>query len=1027
MRTWLLLMVLLCNCLPGLGQPGTSYIFRHLSQRDGLLHNSVFSITQDADGYMWIGTANGLQRYDGIRFTNFQKGIRTLSAGAAPANIFTDKKGNVWFTCRDLVKLNKASNTIQCFTADAIQQDKSFSFTEYKDENACSWFVGNYGFYTRGTGANCIQAKGTLVPNNTAQTGNPVIQGLDGEIWLCNEFNRLLDRRKHQVFSVHYNPYHHPLLDFFKQTTVDKSLSFLMPDKKGNYWLATWDGRIVFFDKATGRSNFYTVSAIKSINGFPLKASATMIVTCLFQDSRGTIWAGTNNAGLLRFDNEKQAFSVVAAKDVSGYGVDYNFSFHCITEDMEGNLWLGTDKGISIFHPYRQYFKTISAQNGGPDASPNFEITSATGLSNGDMLVTTWGGGFCIFDSMYHRKTVVQPAGPYQYAMTWSALQVSSDTILIGAQHGYLYNYQPGRNTWTITRPPELMNSTIRCLAADNTGNIFMGLHNGHIVKWNGLSGVYLKNVASAKQAPVLNLLVQQQKIFAATENGLLVIDAASMRQEGRFIPVSNGVDSIRKLHGLAVLNDSIVLLGADNAGIFLFNIKTRIFLREPALALLEQQSVFAVRLAPDSSVWFTTDYALYHYLPITKKLVKLKPEQGRINAAFSQCNFSVTPSGKWLTSTEKEMVSFSPGGEAFTQATVREILLTGIKVMDQNLSIDSFATNRQVSLSHRQNFITFYFSDLSYNSIKEHVYYHRLTGVDKDWVQSGEDGMANYTNLPPGDYVFELKNDTAGDGNIVQWNISISAPFYATGWFKALTIILVAASIFWLIRKRIRTIRQQSELKHRIAEAEVSALRAQMNPHFIFNCLSAIDNMIETDQKDKATTYLNRFARLIRSVLESSKKSLVPLHSDMETLNLYLELEQFRCDNRFTYTVTADPQILNSDYKVPPLVVQPFVENAIHHGLLNLETAGGHLDVSLEQKENQLLYRIKDNGVGRLVAAELKHPAQKKHTSYGMEITEERIRMFNKDQVQQPVVITDLYHGNQPAGTLVEVFLKID
>jgi len=434
---------------------------------------------------------------------------------------------------------------------------------------------------------------------------------------------------------------------------------------------------------------------------------------------------------------------------------------------------------------------------------------------------------------------------------------------------------------------------------------------------------------------------------------------------------------------------------------------------------------VYAIQSSADGAIWFTTDYSVYRYLPMGERLWKLKPEAGILNAAFSQCSFRTTAAGRWLTATEKEVLLFNPQPAALAEAVAPQVSLTGLLVLDQDLPVDSLPADHHISLDHRQNSINFYFSDFLFNSVRDHVFYHRLTGIDKDWVNSGKEGIASYTNLSPGKYLFEVKGEAAADAPVTSWYITIHAPFYATWWFLGVLGLTLAAFIIFLIRRRIDVIKKESVLQQRIAEAEVSALRAQMNPHFIFNCLSAIDNMIETDQKEKATMYLNRFGRLIRSVLDSSKKTLVPLESDIETLKLYLQLEKFRCDDRFTYQLTVDPALLAGDYKVPPLLVQPYVENAIHHGLLNLESGVGELQIAISMENNLLVYRIQDDGVGRTVAAQLRHRHEQEHTSYGMSITEERIRKFNGAALADPVRITDLQKYGHAAGTLVEVFLK--
>jgi LytS/YehU family sensor histidine kinase len=238
------------------------------------------------------------------------------------------------------------------------------------------------------------------------------------------------------------------------------------------------------------------------------------------------------------------------------------------------------------------------------------------------------------------------------------------------------------------------------------------------------------------------------------------------------------------------------------------------------------------------------------------------------------------------------------------------------------------------------------------------------------------------------------------------------------------LVILSVGLVIVGLVRKRIQSIKHQAELKQKLGETEMMALRSQMNPHFIFNCLNAIDNLIQTNQPDKATTYLSRFARLIRYLLESSKNNLVPLYKDFETLHLYLQLEQFRSGNKFTYELKASKELLEGGYKVPPLIIQPFVENSIQHGLLNKQAGERKLVVQATLENNYICYTISDNGVGRTKALEIKNRNKPDHKSYGIEISSERIRLHNGND-QDNLIITDIT-GDNETGTEVQVKLKI-
>jgi LytS/YehU family sensor histidine kinase len=201
-------------------------------------------------------------------------------------------------------------------------------------------------------------------------------------------------------------------------------------------------------------------------------------------------------------------------------------------------------------------------------------------------------------------------------------------------------------------------------------------------------------------------------------------------------------------------------------------------------------------------------------------------------------------------------------------------------------------------------------------------------------------------------------------------------------------------------------------------------ALRAQMNPHFIFNCINSIDALIQSNDKYQATVYLNKFAKLIRNILDSSKQNMVPLTKDIETLQLYIDLEQFRNENKFTAEIKTDDALLQEDYKVPPLIVQPYVENAILHGLRNRQDNKGKLFISIQKKNEQIQYCIEDNGVGRNGNG-ADHFNQKEKKSYGMQISSDRIKLFNKQETAS-VKITDLTENGMASGTKVEVAIKI-
>jgi LytS/YehU family sensor histidine kinase len=216
--------------------------------------------------------------------------------------------------------------------------------------------------------------------------------------------------------------------------------------------------------------------------------------------------------------------------------------------------------------------------------------------------------------------------------------------------------------------------------------------------------------------------------------------------------------------------------------------------------------------------------------------------------------------------------------------------------------------------------------------------------------------------------------------------------------------------------------IRKASALKHRMAETEMMALRSQMNPHFIFNCINGIDAMIQSNDKYRATMYLNKFAKLIRNVLDTSGQNKVSLSRDMETLQLYVDLELFRHPDKFTATIRTDEELMQNDYKVPPLIIQPYVENAILHGLRNRPGQTGKLNIDVTKANDHILYIIEDNGVGR---TGINGDHGKNGRGFGMQMSSDRIQLFNEEKIAS-VIFTDLESNGQPAGTRVQVQLKI-
>jgi len=258
--------------------------------------------------------------------------------------------------------------------------------------------------------------------------------------------------------------------------------------------------------------------------------------------------------------------------------------------------------------------------------------------------------------------------------------------------------------------------------------------------------------------------------------------------------------------------------------------------------------------------------------------------------------------------------------------------------------------------------------------------------------------------------------------------------------WLYSIAGLLLLAGIggFFFYSNKVQQARLKAELakekaeqertmatfQSKMSDAALSSLRSQMNPHFIFNCLNSIRLYAAKNDSVSATEYLSKFSRLMRLVLENSKSERITLQQELESLGLYMDMEAMRFKDKLQYEIVVDNSIDTDYIELPPMLIQPYIENAIWHGLMHKEE-GGKIEIHLSEKDEVLIASIKDNGVGRIKAAELKSKSAVIHKSFGMNITNERLELINqKYNITTSVTIIDLYHNGTPAGT--EVIIKI-
>ncbi len=329
--------------------------------------------------------------------------------------------------------------------------------------------------------------------------------------------------------------------------------------------------------------------------------------------------------------------------------------------------------------------------------------------------------------------------------------------------------------------------------------------------------------------------------------------------------------------------------------------------------------------------------------------------------------------------------------------------------------------------LPRRESSIRVDYVGISYRSGGDITYRYRLLGLDDAWRSTRETNLS-YPTLPPGHYELQLTalNKFGVLSNTLQVKFMVEKLLWEKTWFQVCMTIIIAALVWFLVSLRIRALHHKSQEKlntsHRIAELEQMALKAQMNPHFIFNSLNSIQQYVIDKDFKGVNKFISGFSRLIRLTLELSSKTRISVEEEVNYISTYLELEKSRFENKFNYQVRVYDGVDKTGSHIPPMILQPYIENSIRHGVRNRSDDEGQIIVSFAMKDRDLVCSIEDNGVGRTEAGRFKSRAPIEYQSRGMSLTASRVEMINKVHISSILIdIEDMQtSAGLPAGTRV-------
>jgi Histidine kinase/Y_Y_Y domain len=358
------------------------------------------------------------------------------------------------------------------------------------------------------------------------------------------------------------------------------------------------------------------------------------------------------------------------------------------------------------------------------------------------------------------------------------------------------------------------------------------------------------------------------------------------------------------------------------------------------------------------------------------------------------------------------------------------------IKSVRVNNIIELPESDQQIHIQYGEGSLNIEFEGLSYREPQYIRYMYRLNGLDTIWHETTNEAL-EFASLRPGHYAFEVftvngAGEICNQAAIVQ--IVVEPPFWMRAWFYLLLVSLLIGCIMLYIKWRerrlragyeverqlIETGREKAELQKKNTDLKMLSLRLQMNPHFIFNALNTIKGYYGQEKIVEANAFIGKFARLLRLNLDYSD-AMIPLDQEVELLKIYLQLSQIRYPDKIEFKIEMPPSINPMDIMIPSMLLQPFVENAVIHGVAP-QKKPGTIAIIFQFSGDEMIAIVRDSGVGRAASGKLK--LRDPHKPLATQITTERLRLLREKDADKPVVIRDLYASGKPAGT--EVILHI-
>ena len=1008
--------------LPFITAAQTSF---HLSTDNGLSGKLLTVVTRDHLNNMWFGSYNGLYKHEGARIKWYNRvGNDSLSlSGGELHALLEDREGNMWIgTTGGLDRMNMHNGVIQHYVLTSLNNSNSlgYIYSIFEDREHYLWISTDAGLFRMDK----TSGRYHIIPERKDNKGIPsgmaqfhCVVGTDKGFWLSTASGLVYYDYRSGDFYHHYNnPAKDPVFDL--NSSAGTNTSDLCQDAKQNIWFVANSHLLARYNLNTHRLDTFR---------FERPGDAWPYCYSLAADFKGNIWIGFRHGGLQIFNTATSTFTAIHKTDNNKIlHSDYVYS---LCEDYLHKMWVTTDEGIDIIDYYNDDVQTYSLSN-----DPDFISLK---YISGIMSYDPWKKKIYIPFSQQNRlfcfdeitKTIQSQKQPHTTSYVWP---VEKGSLLKGRSHSfYESDNHGGRDTVenSVSYYPKELARTPREIiwAARAHGVSYFKKQSGMLYRYADRKLTIIPSVGFMKQACIsadsqFLYFIDQVENLARQHiiTGEIVrfdLHGSSKKQRFSFSDPRDIADDGKG--GIWITSQNGLLRYSPASGALEVFTTANGLSHSFTFALLidKQKRLWVCSLGGVD--WYDSQHSSFHN-------VISNPNSTYMDAFGSGV---IGKDGSLYFQAGNKLYHIIPEKYFTSQKTQPVLQLNEVLVDEKKITWDS--AFHLSPLGYQDNRLMIKYSLLDFEHPQQVHYYYRMEGVDHDWIDNSNRSDIFYNNLPAGNYTFNVHAVTADGlvaGKDLTLYIRIIPAWWQTTLFRIFVILLVISLVFFLCWWWVRTIKRKAAIRLQMSELEARALRAQMHPHFIFNSLNAIQELIVLKDTTAAFQYLSKFSKLLRMVLHHSEHNLISLDDEISMNRLYLDLESLRFKKSFHYTIKISAGIDEYATIVPSLLLQPFIENAIWHGLMRKQ-GDKELTIDFREDNEALICEITDNGIGREAAGNIKDRTIGNHNfgSKGMLLGRQRINLMNTyHRWKSSIDIIDLKDTNGVAtGTTIRIILQ--